>query len=55
MKQEIKAGRVPEDWKNKRAMLRQKDRDACWTVQFGKERQREDGKPQPDIATPNFG
>ena len=29
--------------------------DARWTVQFGKARTREDGKPQPDIAIPTFG
>jgi len=54
-KQDIKAGRVPEDWKDKPAKLRQKDMDARWTVQFGKARLREDGKPQPDIAIPTFG
>ena len=54
-KQDIKAGRVPEDWQDKPAKLRQKDRDARWTVQFGKARAREDGKPQLDIAIPTFG
>ena len=54
-KQDVKAGRVPEDWKDKPAKLRQKDMDARWTVQFGKARVREDGKPQPDIAIPTFG
>ena len=54
-KQDIKAGRVPEDWQDKPAKLRQKDMDARWTVQFGKARTREDGKQQPDIAIPTFG
>jgi transposase, IS5 family len=51
----IKSGRVPKDWKNKLAKLRQKDRDARWTVKFAKAREREDGKNQPDIAIPTFG
>ena len=54
-KQDIKAGRVPEEWRDKPAKLRQKDMDARWTVQFGKAWMREDGKPQPDIAIPTFG
>lgn len=54
-KQDVKAGRVPEHWKDNPAKLRQKDMDARWTVQFGKARVREDGKPQPDIAIPTFG
>lgn len=37
-KQAIKEGRVPEDWKAKPAKLRQKDRDARWTVKFKKAR-----------------
>jgi hypothetical protein len=31
-KQAIKEGRIPEDWKDKPAKLRQKDGDARWTV-----------------------
>ena len=31
-KADIKAGRVPQEWKKKPAKLRQKDRDARWTV-----------------------
>ena len=54
-KQDVKADRIPEDWKNNPAKLRQKDMDARWTVQFGKARVRDDGKPQPDIAIPTFG
>ena len=30
----IKAGEVPPAWKDKPARLRQKDRDARWTVKF---------------------
>ena len=31
-KKAIKEGRIPQDWKDKPAKLRQKDRDARWTV-----------------------
>ena len=32
----LKQGRIPETWKAKPAKLRQKDRDARWTVKFSK-------------------
>lgn len=52
----IKEGRVPEDWKNRPAKLRHKDRDARWTVKFTKAKERPDGtKPPVDIAIPSFG
>ena len=52
----IKEGRIPEDWKAKPAKLRQKDRDARWTVKFSKAKARADGsKPAVDIAIPTFG
>lgn len=51
----IKAGQVPEGWAQKPAKLRQKDRDARWTVKFSKARPREDGTPQVDLAVPAFG
>ncbi len=52
----IKRGEVPEDWKKRPARLRQKDRDARWTVKFTKAKPREDGsKPAVDIAIPSFG
>jgi IS5 family transposase len=54
-KAEIKAGRIPEDWKDKPAKLAQKDRDARWTLVFGKAREREDGTHHADIAIPVFG
>lgn len=54
-KAEIKAGRVPRDWKDKPAKLRQKDRDARWTLVFGKARMREDGTRHTDLAIPVFG
>jgi transposase, IS5 family len=54
-KEAIKEGRIPEEWKAKPAKLRQKDRDARWTLVFGKARLREDGTRHADIAIPVFG
>jgi IS5 family transposase len=55
-KADIKAGKVPDAWKDKPAKLRQKDRDARWTVKFSKAKVAEDGKTQQrDIAVPAFG
>jgi len=55
-KADIKAGKVPDAWKGKPAKLRQKDRDARWTVKFSKAKVAEDGKVQQrDIAIPAFG
>jgi transposase, IS5 family len=52
----IKAGRVPDNWKDKPAKLRQKDQDARWTVKFTKAKPREDGSTPPvDLAIPVFG
>lgn len=54
-KADIKAGRVPQEWRDKPAKLRQKDRDARWTLVFGKARLRPDGTKHADIAIPVFG
>ena len=35
-KKAIKGGRIPDDWKDKPAKRRQKDRDARWTVKYTK-------------------
>ena len=52
----LKAGEIPEGWSEKPAKLRQKDRDARWTVKFSKAKPRADGAPpQTDIAVPAFG
>ena len=51
----IKQGEIPAGWVKKPAKLRQKDRDARWTVKFSKAKLREDGTPQVDIAVPSFG
>jgi transposase, IS5 family len=54
-KQAIREGRIPEDWRDKPAKLRQKDRDARWTVKYTKAKPSEDGRPQVDLAIPLFG
>ena len=55
-KDDIKAGQVPDAWKDRSAKLRQKDRDARWTVKFTKAKPQADGKMPPvDIAIPAFG
>ncbi len=54
-KQAIKEGRVPEDWRDKPAKLRQKDRDGRWTVKTTKARSRESEDPMVDLAIPEFG
>jgi transposase, IS5 family len=54
-KADIKAGRIPEAWKDNPAKLAQKDRDARWTVKFSKAKPSEDGSPRIDIAVPAFG
>ena len=55
-KKAIKDGRIPEAWQDHPAKLRQKDRDARWTVKFRKAKAKEDGsKPPCDIAIPVFG
>jgi IS5 family transposase len=51
----IKAGRIPQAWRDRPAKLRQKDRDARWTVKYFKAKVREDGTPQVDLAVPEFG
>ena len=55
-KKAIKQGRVPDEWQDKPAKLRQKDRDARWTVKFTKAKPRQDGSTPPvDLAIPVFG
>jgi IS5 family transposase len=51
----IKGGQILEGWAGKPAKLRQKDRDARWTVKFSKAKPREDGLPQVDLTVPAFG
>jgi IS5 family transposase len=54
-KAEIKAGRIPDAWKDKPAKLAQKDRDARWTVKWSKAKPSDDGSPRIDLAVPAFG
>jgi hypothetical protein len=54
-KREIKAGRIPEAWKDKPATLAQKDLDARWTVKWSKAKPAQDGSARVDIAVPAFG
>ncbi len=55
-KADIKAGKVPQGWKDNPAKLAQKDRDARWTVKFSKAKPKADGsKHAIDIAIPAFG
>jgi transposase len=48
-KTDIKAGRIPPEWSKTPARLRQKDRDARWTVKFSKAKPRADGTTPVDI------
>lgn len=54
-KRALREGRIPEDWAGKPAKLRQKDRDARWTVKQGKAKLGLDGTPRIAIAIPVFG
>jgi len=54
-KRDIREGRIPEDWKRKPAKLRQKDRDARWTVKYSKAKPSQDGAKRVDLAIPAFG
>ena len=55
----IKEGRIPEHWKDKPAKVRQKDRDARWSVKYTKAKVKEGGDPKAfkpvDLAIPMFG
>jgi hypothetical protein len=55
----IKEGKIPECWKTRPAKVRQKDRDARWTVKYSKAKVKEGGYPKGfkpvDLAIPMFG
>jgi IS5 family transposase len=55
----IKQGKIPERWKERPAKLRQKDRDARWTVKYSKAKVKEGADPESfkpvDLAIPMFG
>jgi IS5 family transposase len=50
-KHAIKEGRIPGDWKENPAKLRQKDRDARWTLKQGKKKQ----GTKVQLAIPHYG
>ena len=54
-KRDIKEGRIPAAWAGQPAKLRQKDRDARWTVKYTKAKPSADGAPRVDLAVPAFG
>jgi transposase, IS5 family len=54
-KRDIKDGRIPPEWAKKPAKLRQKDRDARWTVKSTKAKPSPHGAPRVDLAIPAFG
>jgi IS5 family transposase len=54
-KRDLKEGRIPPEWAKKPAKLRQKDRDARWTVKYTKAKPSADGAPRVDLAIPAFG
>jgi len=54
-KDDLKVGRIPEDWAAKPAKLRQKDRDGRWTLKRGRRKRRPDGTLMMEIATPAYG
>ncbi|ATJ92820.1 transposase [Acetobacter senegalensis] len=51
----LKAGEIPQDWKDKPKKLSQKDRDARWTIKYSKAKPAEDGAKRVDFAVPAFG
>jgi transposase, IS5 family len=53
-KRDIKEGRIPPQWAAKPAKLRQKDRDARWTVKYTKAKPGEDGLPRVRSRNPGL-
>jgi len=52
----IKEGRIPERWKDSPAKIRQKDRDARWSVKYTKAKVKEGADPKAfNLAIPMFG
>jgi len=43
---QIKEGRIPERWKDSPAKIRQKDRDARWSVKYTKAKVKEGADPK---------
>jgi len=55
----IKDGRIPERWQDKPAKVRQKDRDARWSIKYTRAKVKEGADPKAfkpvDLAIPMFG
>lgn len=51
----VKGGGIPDGWKDRPAKLRQKDRDARWTLKRGRRKRGPNGVLMAPIATPVFG
>jgi len=55
----IKDGRIPERWQDKPAKVRQKDRDARWSIKYSKAKVKDGADPKAfkpvDLAIPMFG
>ncbi|MCP1203675.1 IS5 family transposase [Acetobacter oryzoeni] len=55
-KEDLREGRIPQDWQDKPAKLSHKDRHARWTLKFTKAKRQDDGTlPATDLAIPFFG
>ncbi|WP_231111021.1 transposase, partial [Acetobacter pasteurianus] len=55
-KEDLREGRIPQDWQDKPAKLSHKDRHARWTLKFTKAKRQDDGTmPSSDLAIPFFG
>lgn len=54
-KEDLKEGRVPKAWKAKPAKLRQKDRDARWTLKQGKKKPGDGKGAKLQLAIPHYG
>jgi IS5 family transposase len=54
-KRALKEGRVPKAWASRAAKLRQKGRDARWTMKHSRAKPSADGANRVDITIPMFG
>ena len=54
-KDDLKAGRIPEEWEARPAKLRRKDRDGRRTLKRGRRKRRPDGSLMMEVATPACG
>ncbi|GHE72896.1 hypothetical protein GCM10019059_35610 [Camelimonas fluminis] len=58
-KKDIREGRIPRDGKDRPAKLRQKDRDARWSIKYSKAKEKDHADPAAfrpvDLAVPMFG